>query len=404
MKLATRILFALALVGLLFPVATPAADDFFDVLQYSVKPVTGTIKEIDASLYNGRVVGRFNDANDNNNLDAGEALTTPVVVYNRDGQVVLRSPGTVTNRETLTLWAEDNAYTIMEAVFGANVSQVAGESDDAVIGQSSFRNRVLKRAKAKKAARTLAAHQQVNDDVKGQIEYLMLDVNQDDGNAYGGVLGYSHMWEGGAEFGFFMPYRYTTLDDQADSNSHFLALDFFTKFPVWEDENSVMTLGFDVFGSAFMLNSDAIDAFGNFKYGGGAFFGMFHDFRVFTLSYGADYKVGKAWLDACDAADDNVWLEEALDYINDQDPVHTVSYGANFGVPVGQSLALNFEYVRTNFFSSDIPDDRDVQSTGAVSFSWFPSDTFELNLGVRQTFEMEEIDVLGVTFGTLFRF
>jgi len=81
--------------------------------------------------------------------------------------------------------------------------------------------------------------------------------------------------------------------------------------------------------------------------------------------------------------------------------VHTLSYGCSFGIPAGDSAAFNLEVIRSNFSSDDIPNDRDTQTVAGLSLSYFPTDTFELNIGVHKTFELEDIESTGIVLGTI---
>ena len=164
-------------------------------------------------------------------------------------------------------------------------------------------------------------------------------------------------------------------------------------------------IGLDIFGSAFYLTSDAIDHAGNFKYGGGLFTTFTTDFEFASLCVGVDYRIAgisvpSSWVDT-----DNEFVERGMDYIDDLDDVETLSYGINLGIPLfDDSAAINLEAIRSNFYSDDIEDDRDSQTTVALSFSYYPTETFELNFGARQTFELEDIDVLGGYIGAIYRF
>ena len=99
------------------------------------------------------------------------------------------------------------------------------------------------------------------------------------------------------------------------------------------------------------------------------------------------------------------FLGEAVSYVNHLNPVHSITYGVNYGVPfLDNKIALNVELLRSNFISSDIPNSLDAQTMAGLSFSYFPTDTFEFNIGVRKVFELKDISQTGVTFGTLYYF
>jgi hypothetical protein len=203
-----------------------------------------------------------------------------------------------------------------------------------------------------------------------------------------------------------LPYRYTTMDDEINSKSHFLALSLSGKYPVmsWGD-SLVWDVGMDIFGSAFYLASDAIDHAGNLKYGAGVFTAVTKKFNFGTLSIGTDFRISDASAPSSWVSTNDEFVEEIIDYINDLDAVKTLSYGFNLGIPFFNDMAaVNLEVIRSNFFSSDIESERDSQTTVGLTFSYYPTKTFELSLGVRQTFELQDIDIFGVYFGAIYRY
>jgi hypothetical protein len=245
----------------------------------------------------------------------------------------------------------------------------------------------------------------VNNEFKGALEYLHLSVNDEDGDAYSILIGYNHEFEGGAELGILLPYRYTTMDDAIDSESHFTGLSISGKYPIKKWDSMVWDAGVEAFGSAYYLTSDAIEHAGNLQYGGGLFSTFTKTFRYATVSVGADYRISEteireSWIDT-----DNQFVDKFIDYLKDLDTVKTFTYGFNIGVPLfADAMAVNLEVIRSNFSSDDIPEDRDSQTTVGLSFSYCPSDTFELNVGIRQTYELEDIELTGIYLGSEYRF
>jgi len=370
-------------------------NDFFDVIDYAVIG-TGTNKKIDANMYGARATTAWNDANQDGNLDETEYTTETIKLYDRNGKLAVESPMNL-NRDAMEKWATDHADEILEAIFPSGFSEATGESDDSMTSEKSL-NKILKKVNPLKQTQT------INDDFKGALEYTFVDANDNDGQAASMVIGYNSDFAGSFEVGFMLPYRYTSIDDELNSESHFVGLDFYGKYPVMKWNNVTWNIGGDIFGSVYYLTSDAIEHCGNLKYGGGLYTSVITDFNFGKLSVGMDYKISKANVPSGLVDTDNEFVEEVIDYINDLEAVHTFSYGFNFGVPIADVAAVNLEVIRSNFFSDNISDDRDSKTVAGISFSYYASETFELNLGYRQTFELEDIDLKSVIFGAIYRF
>lgn len=93
---------------------------------------------------------------------------------------------------------------------------------------------------------------------------------------------------------------------------------------------------------------------------------------------------------------DDEFLQSSIDYINGLEPVQTVSYGVNLGIPLaGEAAAVNMEIVRSNYISSDIPDGQKSKTSLSASGSYYLTDTFELNLGLKYDFELENTRTIG---------
>ncbi len=405
MKYITQSVMAMVLVILLFYPLNASAGDFWDNINYGIESTSAPgILAVDARLYNGRFTGQWNDVNNNQNLDAGEILTTPVTLYNRYGRIVLESPGTVTNRDELADWAAANAEIIFNTIFGGSPSFAAGVSDDMALGQASLSNTVFEKTIPRKKQ---LAMDQINDDFKAPLEYISLDVNGVSGDAFSVVLGYAHDFGNKLEFGFYLPYRYTTMSDEIDTDAHYIGLFMYAKKPVitWQEINLTWSIGGDVFGSAFYAQSDAISDMGNLKYGVGVFTSLTKIWSSCLVSLGLDYKISDASLPSSWIDSDDEFIQEAIDWVNDLDPVGAVSYGFNIGIPVlNDAAAINFEAIRTHFISDDIDDERDVQSSLEISCAYYPTDTFEIRLGLRGTFELDDMDVYGITIGSIYKF
>ncbi len=370
-------------------------EDFFDVIDYAVTG-SGSDRRVDADMYGAKAATAWNDTNQNGNLDEGEYTTQTIKIYNREGKLAVESP-TNLNRDEIEKWAIANADAILKAIFPDGFSNATGETDDSITSEKSL-NAILKKVKPVRQTKI------INDEFKGALEYTFIDANDNDGQAASMVIGYDSDFGSSFDFGFMLPYRYTNMDDELNSESHYVGFDFYGSYPVMKINNVTWNVGADIFTSLFYLTSDAIERCGNLKYGGGLYTSVITNFNFGMLSVGMDYKISKADVPSGLVDTDNEFVEEVIDYINDLETVHTFSYGFNFGVPLGDVAAVNLEVIRSNFFSDDISDDRDSKTVAGISFSYYSSETFEMNLGYSQTFEIEDIDLKSIMFGTIYRF
>lgn len=376
--------------------ANVAAEDFFDVIDYAVVG-TGIDKKVDAEMYGARVISAWEDTDNDKNMDIDEFLTTTIKLYDRHGTLALESPSAL-NREGVKAWAEDHAKEILAIIFPGGLYQSVGVVD--------FRNNFLSFKGASDPKKKKQNEiKMLNNDFKAALEYLSIEVNGDDGDAKSILLGYGHETSSGLEFGLKLPYRYTSLDDSIDSESHYVGIDFYGKYPVKEWEDMVLNIGMDIFGSAFYLTSDAVEHAGNLEYGIGASTSLSKYFGFGTLTVGIDYNISTMSIDSSFVDTDDGFVESALEYINDLDPTKTLSYGFNLSIPfMEQRASANLEVIRSNFFGDDIENDRESQTLAGISISYYPTDTFELNLGVRQTFELEDIETTGIMLGAVYRY
>lgn len=382
-----------ALTGLLTLVpATAMAADFFDVISYQVSTV-GNTSTINVPFNGAQATTSWADANGNGSFDAGETISAPITLA-RPGMTSLVSPSGL-DRTQVEAWAEENATTIYQLLFPGGVSQ--GVTDVSMAAQVSSQ-RLFQKAKLKKA-QELAK----NSTFGGALEYVHLKVDDASGNAYSAVMNYSHDTASGLECGLTVPYRYTDMSDSFNSKSHYLELEPYLRKKVMEQGDLSVSLGGSLLGSAYYVKSDAIEHSGNLNYGAGLFASFNKALGVGNLSGGLEYKISKAYLPS-GLNSDNVFVEKAIDYVNDLNPVHTVSYGLNYGIPVKENLAINLQVVRSNFISSDIDNDRKAQTLVGVGFSYLATDTFEINLGVRSIYELENVDSYGVMLNSIWKF
>ena len=405
MKRTTRSAFLVTVIfAMMFTTAADAAD-LWEAIDWGIQPTsTPGVTAVDSKIYNARFTGQWNDEDNNGQFGAQEVLAEPVRLYDRKGNLVLETSEAVRTREDLQQWAIDNADIIWETIFGKYPSFGMGVSGDILMNQAAFSEVVLDKVSPQKRQ---AEAGELVDEFKAAVEYLSLEINGEKGDALSALLGYSHDYNNGINIGFLLPYRYTQMSDEINTNTHYAGLFLFAKKPVktWEEQDLSWTIGADLFGSAFLAQSDAISDMGTLKYGGGLYTSITKYWSSVGLSLGADYKLSdvSVWDSVIDNEDEFVKL--AVDWVNGLDPVNAFSYGFNIGVPLlDEDAAVNLETVRSHFISDDIDSDRDTQTVLGLTFSYYPTDTFEITLGGRATFELEDVEIYGITLGSIYRY
>lgn len=385
-------LFSLVFWGGLSPVL--AGDDWVEILRDANISHLGST--YDARLYGTQTTLSWVDTNGDGTFDETELLSGVASIVSEAGS--LNSPAGL-SRDDLELWAEAHAEEIYHLIFPQGISRATGSSEDELMSHFSLSNQLTKvNPRIKEVT-------DANDsEFKAVTEYHSIEVDKDDGDAFSLILGFSQLF-GGTEIGFLMPYRYTMLDDNIDSDSHFLGLEFYGNTKVVATDSFAWKVGAEIFGSLYYLTSDAIDHLGQVRYGGGVFTVVEQQLPVGLLSAALDYKIAEFYLPSSLSDTDNVFVDKGIEYVNDLDAVHTITYGANYGLPLmDDSLALNFEVLRAHFESDDIESDRDTRTTATIAASYFPTETFELTLGITKVFEVDDYEDLGFTLGSILRF
>ena len=375
------------------------AEDFFDNINNSITTDRNTgISYLNTTINGSKITGSWYDSNLDGNLDEGENILQQVMIYDKNGRLAMQS--TASSRDSLEDWAEANAEAILGIIFPGGIEDATGMSSDALLTQATFSKKVFSKAM------TAVQQQAALSNFKGTLEYQRLDIYGNSGNAYSMVLGYTKTMDSGFELGITVPYRYADMSDDIDTKSHYLGVDLYGKKPVMEWDDMAWSVGGELFGSINYATSDAIEYMGSLKYGAGIFTSFIKEFTMGVLSLGLDVKVSDAYLPSSLVSDNgNSFIKEAVDWVNDLDYVTTLTYGINYGIPfMNDTMAINLEVLRSNYISSDIDSDRDASTTAGLYYSYNPTETFCLDFGVYNTFELEDIDILGVVVGAIFKF
>ena len=210
--------------SLFYAVDASAKEGFFDIISFGIQG-EGVDKSIDSKIYASRSTLEWNDDNLDGNMDLNEVLTDSFKLYDRDGKVALVSPNGYT-RQQLEDWASEHYEEILAILFPSGLSQSTGETEDAAMASMSLSDKFSKASPGK--SKTAQTAESTNSEFKGVLEYLSIEANDEDGDAFSVVLGYSHVFGNGFELRTLLPYRYTSLDDQIDSNSHYAGLNIRT--------------------------------------------------------------------------------------------------------------------------------------------------------------------------------
>ncbi len=389
------------LIGLSGNCFASSSEDFFDVVKYSVV-TNGYISSFTAHYNGAKVVGTWRDSDQDGNLDANERILGNISIYKRNsGDTPTLISGANFNREELKDWAQENVTEILDVIIPGGIEEAQGASSESVMGPIIF-------TKFFKRALPASLHnQEASSNFNSSLEYQSLDINNDSGSAYLMTLEYNKILTSGFEIGFIMPYKYTAMSDEVDSTSHYIAFNFYGKKPVRQWNDMSLNLGGDLFGSLYYVSSDAIEHAGNLKYGASIFSSFDKDLKqAGIISVAGAFQITKSDIPFTSLIpDDNIFVKEAIDWVKSLDSIKTITYGINYGIPFkNDTMAINFEVIRSHYISDDISDDRDVQSTAGMSLSYSPKSTFVLDLGVRHSFEMEDMKTLGIVFGANYKF
>ncbi len=377
------------------------ADDFFDTIDHSVKTFfdgSDWVSSVDTEINGARVTGSWYDLDQDGNFDDNESLRDQIMVYNRDGKLILTSNSV--DRDGLETWAKENAEGILSVLFPGGVEDATGITSDAILTQATFNKKAFQKAM------TSIQGKEVLSDFTSTLEYQNLDINDNSGDSYSMVLGYTKAMESAFELGFTLPYRYADLSDDIDTKSHYLGLDIYGKKSIMTRDDMEWSLGGEVFGSINYVSSDTIEHMGSLKYGAGVFTSFVKEFTKGVLSLGVDIKLSDAYLPSrlIDASD-NTYIEKTINYVNNLNCVTTITYGFNYGIPfMNDTMAVNLEVIRSNYISNDIDSGRDTSTNAGVYYSYFPTKAFGLDVGIYKTFELEDIDMLGCVVGAIYRF
>ena len=407
MKKVLPLVTVLATIGL---TGSAQATEFWDMVAYRAAITTqGTNPNtlLNSFVSGSHITAIWNDTVGNGGVtgvfDGFDTLVGSLIIYNNSGAVVLTSPAGLT-RPAFDAWAAANAPTIFNTLFPGGLSRLTGATDDNILASTTVSQNIFKKAEPIKKSQSNNAATAKNEIADANAEHQALKVNDYNGRSNSLVMGFSKAADSGLNYSLTIPYRATAVNDTIESRSRFLGVEMAAKYPVKKWDKDAWNLGGCAFGSAFTAETDTMDKSGNLKYGGGAFTSYDHDLGFGTIGVGLDYRLAKAYMPAS-MNSGGLFFDQTADYVNHHSPVQTISYGVNLGMPMaGDVAAVNLEVVRSNFISDDIPKEQRAKTSVNLGLSFYPSDTFELNLGVGRDFEMDKVDSMGLRLGVINRF
>ena len=295
-------------------------------------------------------------------------------------------------------------------------NEETGATEESVIAEKTAFGGGLKKAETKKQKQQAKEKKDklvitdYDDETRALLDYTDVKVNGADGRAIGLVAGYTHEFDNFSELRINVPYRFSKMDNQIDTESHFVGLDVTYMWPFRAGDTWSWDIGGSIFGSASFIETDlaTLKRSGNLKYGAGLWTSYTDELpdAPGMISLGVDVRVSEATLPSSMVNTGTSAGDRAtIDYVKGLDAVTTVSYGFNYGIPFKNDQAIvNLEVIRSEFISSDISDSRDNQTRVSLSGSYYFSDTFEINAGVYEVYGLKKISRRGLMLGAMYKF
>lgn len=336
-------------------------------------------------------------------FDGFDLLSGTLDIYDRNGNLALQSPPNL-DRPQVDAWAAANAAAIFNILFPNGISELTGITDDNILVSTTVSQNLFTKAVPAKKGPSNSAAAARNENAEASAEYQKLTVNDYHARAASLVMGFSKAAESGFSYTLTVPYRTMSINDEIGSRSKFIGMEMAAKYPVLKWDKNVLNLGGCLFGSAYELKTENMDKSGNLKYGGGGFTSLTRDLGFGSIGVGLDYRMAKAKVPSS-LRGNGMFTDLMTDYINNHSETQAFSYGVNLGIPVlGDAAALNFEVLRSNFMGDDIPSGQKGKTSVGLSGAFYPSETFELNLGIKRDYGIDKVKGLGFMLGVINRF
>jgi len=370
----------LAVVVLCLLPASTFADDVYDILKkLPVQRPDNTTQTLNSSLYAASVTMNLQDR-DGNNFNFADGDIMRQLVLSSMGGILSFPMGTTAD---IDQFARDHTKQIIAILFPSGIaSNTLGQSENQLSSSLVF-DEVVTPIKSPRSSQ----RKQLKNELSGRLEYNHLELNNSDGNAVGTLLSYRRDIANRFEIGLLVPYRYTSLNDPADTTAHFSQFDFYGTYIPYDGDLTIR-IGADAFTSILVSQSNVIDILGDLTYGGSIFSSIEKDFKFFIISFGLGFQVSKTTLEFLPST--SGILGNIINTLNDRDVDQDLTYGLNIGIPYGENFIINLGVNRTNSFASDISSSRNAQTKVRAVAQYKISNMFELNGGYSTILEIKD--------------
>jgi hypothetical protein len=356
------------------------ADDVYDVLKkLPIQRPNPTTQTLNSTLFAASVTMTLQDG-DGNNANFSDADTMQQLVLRSIGGTLAFPAG---NKSAIDQFARAHTQEIIDILFPSGLAaNTMGQSENQFSAALVF-DEVVTPIKSPRGSE----RRRLKNELSGRLEYDQLTLNHNDGYSVGTLLGYRRDISSRLEVGLLVPYRFTRLDDPAETKAHFAQFDLFGAYTPYEGDVTVK-LGAEAFTSVLVSQSKAIDVLGDLTYGGGLFSSLEKDFKVLIVTFGLGFKVSKTTIEFVPHRED--FLGDIIRALNDREVDRDLTYGVNIAIPYGENLILNLGAHRTNSFASDVPSDRNAQTKLRAVLQYKLARAFELNGGYSTIFEIKD--------------
>jgi hypothetical protein len=370
----------LAVVVLCLLPASTFADDVYDILKkLPVQRPDNTTQTLNSSLYAASVTMNLQDR-DGNNFNFADGDIMRQLVLNSIGGTLSFPIGTTAD---IDQFARDHTKQIIAILFPSGIaSNTVGQSENQLSSSLVF-DEVVTPIKSPRSSQ----RKQLKNELSGRLEYNRLELNNSDGNAVGTLLSYRRDIANRFEIGLLVPYRYTSLNDPADTTAHFSQFDLYGTYIPYDGDLTIR-IGADAFTSILFSQSNVIDSLGDLTYGGSIFSSIEKDLKYFIISFGLGFQVSKTTLEFLPST--SGILGDIINTLNDREVDQDLTYGLNIGIPYGENFIINLGVNRTNSFASDISSSRNAQIKVRAVAQYKISNTFELNGGYSTILEIKD--------------
>lgn len=342
---------------------------------------------LSGQLYAATITGTITDADRDNTNFAGDDTMT-VTLAGTGGKSITFLAGTEAD---LRAFVTANADEIMEILFPSGMaSSVAGKDDAQALSVTLFNNLVAPSASPRDHA---LASDQVEEvfplrQASALLAVEQFEVDGTDGTAVDLVPGYD-LSLGQLELGFSVPFKYSALDDDLNTDSYTVGLELHGAYPVWRQKSLRVYLLAGGFVDSLFFTSDAMDG-GFLRYGGFGAVSARAIVRPFLLSGGVSYSISQFDIVGVSGSEE---IDAIVDALEDRPLDQQLNAGFTLGLPLGLKYLLNLRVSQTEAVGgSAIEEGKQGYTTASLSFAAYFSTHTALDLGYQRMFGMEDAE------------